>query len=215
MKCDWEQELTNCSIELIKLLVAQYRLDLISLDQELISLQTKHESVKSHIQFEKKWQELKEYLNKLNKDIISKKQTKMYRDKMAFLEGYAYCWNLMPHNRRSGQGSRSMGSAQFSREEDTGSDFSLSSSSTRPTPTPTTPARFNPNLGARKRGFKGSHPFTPHPKKRSDDTSKRPPYSSKHQHEQSQSGPNVSGPLAAQPTTHLGPFSSPGLESAP
>lgn len=39
----WEQELTKCSIELIRLLVAQYRTDLAALDQELISLQTQQD----------------------------------------------------------------------------------------------------------------------------------------------------------------------------
>lgn len=45
LKHDWEQELTKCSTALIKLLVAQYRADLLSIDQELISLQTQQESV--------------------------------------------------------------------------------------------------------------------------------------------------------------------------
>lgn len=51
-KNSWVKILTNCSIELINLLVVQYRADLQILDQELIALQTKHEAVKNHVHFD-------------------------------------------------------------------------------------------------------------------------------------------------------------------
>lgn len=57
---NWESELTRCSTELIKILVTQYKSDLQALDQELVTLQTQYDYVKSHKLFEKKWQELKE-----------------------------------------------------------------------------------------------------------------------------------------------------------
>lgn len=143
----------------------------------------------------------------MNKDIISKKQTKMYRDKMAFLEGYVYRWHLMPQNKRTRQGPKSTGygSGHFSREE----DYSLSSFSTLPTPSQPTNTRSN--LGVRKRGLNGNQPFTPHPKKHLEEAIKHNPHVPKSHSEHSQMSSNSVAPVGTHTTTHLGPIAAQAL----
>lgn len=99
-KTAWEKILTQCSTDLIKLLISYYQDELGHLDEEIILFQTKNDSIKSHAQFNKKWQEVKDYITKINKDIIFKKQNKFMKDKSAFMEGYAYHWQSPSHNRR-------------------------------------------------------------------------------------------------------------------
>lgn len=69
------------------------------LDQTLIELGSSHETINSHSKYDFKWEELKNYLAKLNKDITSKKQAKMAKDKAAFTSGFAYCWHISQYIR--------------------------------------------------------------------------------------------------------------------
>lgn len=190
---DWELELMKCSTELIKILVTQYKSDLQSLDQELVALQTQYDSIRSHKLFDKKWQELKEYL-KLKKDIIAKKQTKIYKDKMAFAEGYAYHWHSMPSI-----------IWLIVPEKKT-----LSQIPHYPPlfPPPLFPpgTRSYANSGTRKRGYNGSPPATPHPKKSLDTNinhTARPP---NHQQETQCNNPLVTASGPSQQSNHLGPY---------
>lgn len=57
-----------------------------------MSLQSTSDNLKNHAQFTKKWQYVKDYITKINKDIIFKKQSKLMKDRMAFVEGFAYRW---------------------------------------------------------------------------------------------------------------------------
>lgn len=99
-KTAWEKILTQCSTDLIKLLISHYQDELGHLDEEIITFQTKNDNLKNHAQFNQKWQEVKDYITKINKDIIFKKQNKFMKDKSAFMEGYAYHWHSSSHNRR-------------------------------------------------------------------------------------------------------------------
>lgn len=73
-------------------MVAHYQTELTNLDQEIIAFQAVSDTLKNHAQFNKKWQEVKDYITKINKEIIFKKQNKLTKDRIAFTEGYAYRW---------------------------------------------------------------------------------------------------------------------------
>lgn len=188
-------------------------MDLQSLDQELVSLQTQYESIKSHKQFEKKWQELKDYVSKLNKD-ISKKQTKMYKDKTAFTEGYAYHWYSASHNINKGRpGPRPTSNRAYSsREEDTESDSSVSSSFSRPPPLLPTMTHVHTNPGTRKRGYNGSHPATPHPKNHPDTTTNHTMCPPNHQRDIQRTNTLSNNPGSGQHLNHLGPLATQALQ---
>lgn len=92
------------------------------LDQELIDLRTSHDTVKNHIQFKNKCQELKNYLAKLNKYIISKKQSKMTKDRAAFAGGFAYCWHTPKQGRDQKRGPRPANNLIADTNYDTGTE---------------------------------------------------------------------------------------------
>lgn len=89
-KLAWEKILTMCSIELLILLIIQYQSQLSTLDQDILLLQSNNESVKTHAQFNKWCQEIKDFVTRITKDIIYKKQNKLSKDRLAFMEGFAY-----------------------------------------------------------------------------------------------------------------------------
>ncbi|XP_040183709.1 uncharacterized protein LOC120916831 [Rana temporaria] len=167
LKNSWEGVLNKCSKECMQLLLIQYQSDTNILDRDLALLITQYEHVKTHPLYADKHQELKVFLDKLNKSIISKKQSKMAKDRMAFVEGYAYRWDFPAKGR--GRSLRKYPPPGFGNsglsEEDFESDSSLSSSSfsqmqQRPTAAQT-------NSRTRKREYQGGgHPNTPSTKKK-------------------------------------------------
>lgn len=69
-KVAWEQILTSCSTEQMKLLIGQYQLELSSLDQDILLLQSSNEIIKTHVQNDKRCQDIKEFITRITKDII-------------------------------------------------------------------------------------------------------------------------------------------------
>lgn len=84
LKNSWEGVLNKCSQDCMQLLLSQYSLDTAMLDQELALLHNKYISIKTHAKFEEKSQELKLFLDKTNKTIISKKQRNLKEIKQHF-----------------------------------------------------------------------------------------------------------------------------------
>lgn len=171
-KKSWEKVLTQCSIELMKLLINQYQSELISLDQDILMLQSTNNSIKDHAHYVKRWHEVKDYITKITKDIISKKQNKMSKDKMVFLEGFAYRWS----NPHQGRAPRNRGKANYVEndfghtEEDTESNSSVSTSalSLQPPTRRGAPTSTNNTQGSRKQSHGGGY-YTPYSKKRPSD----------------------------------------------
>lgn len=93
----WEGTLTQCSLELMKQLTTQYRSDMTMLDGEIERLINQFPNIKDSAPFTDKWREVKERLETINKDIITKKQGKFLQDKLAFSERYAYKWSGKLH----------------------------------------------------------------------------------------------------------------------
>lgn len=158
----------------MKILLAQYQVDTNIMDQELLAFNSQYKQVKNRAKFESENQELKEFLAKLNKDIISKKQAKITKDRTAFVEGYAYRWS----NRsvRRGQGNRNWHNASnrnfVSPDEEFESDSSMSSSISQVHQSQST-SRQHPQSGLRKRGHHGGgYSQTPNHKKKPDQFSK-------------------------------------------
>lgn len=88
-KIAWESILTQCSSELMKLLISHYQMELNNLDQEML-LQTSNENIRDHMLFSKRVQEIKDHITRITKDIIYQKQNKLCKDRLAFSEGFAY-----------------------------------------------------------------------------------------------------------------------------
>lgn len=170
-KIAWEKILTQCSTDLIKLLISHHQAELALLDEEIITFQTKNDNLKSHTQFNHKWQEVREYITKINRDIIFKKQNKFMKDKTAFMEGCAYHWQTPSHNRRprkTNPKKQHPNNGSMFTDDDTeiDSDSSLSTFSSQ------APIGKDLNVtpndtGARKRQYGGGH-YTPYPKKKID-----------------------------------------------
>lgn len=160
----WENILTQCSIELMKLLILHYQTELNTLDQEILHLQTSNETIREHTLFSKRVQEIKEYITKITKDIIYKKQNKLSKDRLAFSEGFAYHWQNIMLRKGSRNHQRATKTNNYgTTDEDTESDSSFRSTSSAP--------RHNyhhsrNNTTAQKRDY-GGDPHTP--------SSKRPP----------------------------------------
>lgn len=126
--------MTQCSTELIKLLVAHYQTELTSLDQDILSLQSSSDNLQNHAQFTRKWQDVKDYITKINKDIIFKRQSKLVKDRAAFAEGFAYHWQT-PSQGRGPRNNKSknqhLGNEFGITNEDTESDSSMSTLSSQ------------------------------------------------------------------------------------
>lgn len=151
----------------MKLLISHYQIELNSLDQEILLLQTSNENIRDHTLFTKRVQEIKDYITRITKDIIYKKQNKLSKDRLAFTEGFAYHW----HNATQNKGSRNYRRGtrtninERATDEDTESDSSFTSSSSLPRQAQKNTTNIHNNLGARKRDYGGGH-YTPSSKKR-------------------------------------------------
>ena len=99
-KTTWEKVLTQCSLDLMKTLINQYTIDMVSLDSGIDRLNVQYQHLMDVTAFADKWKEVRTRLEGLNKDIIMKKQAKFVKDKLAFSEGYAYKWADRPLGRR-------------------------------------------------------------------------------------------------------------------
>lgn len=163
-KLKWENILTQCSLELMKLLILHYQTELNTLDQEIFLLQTSNEIIREHTLFSKRVQETKDYITKITKDIIYKKQNKLSKDRLAFSEGFAYHWQ----NALQRKGSRNyhrvtkINNNYTVTDEDTESDSSFRSTSSAPRQNQHKP---RDNSTARKRDY-GGNSYTPSSKKR-------------------------------------------------
>lgn len=70
----WEDILTNCSIELMQKLTAQYRIDMTILDGEIDRLLNQFPTIKDSAPFTSRWKEVRDKLENLNKAIITKQK---------------------------------------------------------------------------------------------------------------------------------------------
>lgn len=105
-KTSWKKILTHCSVELTKILTTQYTLDMTSLHEEIerLNLPFKHLlDILDIPSFSTKWKGVKERLEGMNKDIITKKQAKFVKYKLAFSEGFSYKWSGRSVSRRGPQ----------------------------------------------------------------------------------------------------------------
>lgn len=118
----------------------------------------------------------------------------------------------MPQNKRMRQGTKNSHNdpSYSSREEDTESDSSFASSSTRP-PSQSTNTRTNSHSGPRKRSLGGNQPRTPHPKKRPDEITKQHSQMAKTQPQCPPSGPNTGTTEGTHSITHLGHLATQAL----
>lgn len=153
----WENILTNCSIELMQQLTTQYRTDMTSLDVEIDRLLNQFPNIKDSASFTNRWKEVRDKVENLNKDIITKKQRKFFQDKLAFSEGYAYKWSGKPYSRKNKSFSRKP--PILTANDCTESDSSISSQVTTRSTTSETPSV------PRKRSITGDNSTTKHPKK--------------------------------------------------
>lgn len=133
----WENTLTKCSIELMEKLTTQYRSDMTILDGEIDRLLNQFPNIKDSASFTIKWKEIRDKLENLNKDIITKKQRKLFQDKLAFSEGYAYKWFGKPPSRKNKNFNRKP--PILTATDCTESDSSISSLSSQVTNYPTLP----------------------------------------------------------------------------
>lgn len=159
-KKSWENTLTNCSIELMSKLTTQYRSDMTSLDAEIDRLLNQFPNIQESGSFTNKWKEIRDKIESLNKDIITKKQRKFSQDKLAFTEGYAYKWSgkssSYKHKRQNRQ------SPAPTATDYTESDSSISSVSSQINTRPTSSRAPG---APRKRSLTGDSSTTKHPKK--------------------------------------------------
>lgn len=166
-KLAWENILTQCSSELMKLLISHYQIELKTLDQEILLLQTTNENIKDHALFSKRVQETKDYVTRITRDIIYKKQNKLSKDRLAFSEGFAYHWHNLAQTKGSRNNRRMTKTNTYDRatDDDTESDSSCRSSSSLPRLGKSTTTYPHNNPGARKRDYGGGS-YTPSSKKR-------------------------------------------------
>lgn len=127
-KVAWENTLTTCSTNLMKILVTQYQSELITLDQEIVTLQSSNENIKTHALYTKLWQDIKDFVTKITRDIIYKKQNKLSKDRLAFMERFANHWQVPSQNKGSRtkhHTSKNHGNVPYTTDDDTESDSSL------------------------------------------------------------------------------------------
>lgn len=98
-----------------------------SLDNYIDHLNLQYKHLLEMPVFYTKWKMLKERLEALIKDIITKKQGKFAKDKLAFFEGYAYKWTGRNLARRGPLSEHSHQGKSITMDP-TESDSSLSSS---------------------------------------------------------------------------------------
>lgn len=82
------------------MLKKKYSKELSDLDKEIESLKINGHQLVSNMDFQRREKELMHYLENYNKDIVTKKENKFYKDKLAFSGGYAYRWPRGQNNRR-------------------------------------------------------------------------------------------------------------------
>ncbi|XP_040181497.1 uncharacterized protein LOC120944132 isoform X2 [Rana temporaria] len=126
-KVAWEQALSTCSTQLMKLLVGHHQSELLSLEQDILLLQSNNEGIKGHTHYDKRCQDIKDFITKTTKDIIYKKQVKLSKDRFAFSEGFAYRWQAPTQykgSRSNFRVPRNVDSNQYTTEDDTESDSS-------------------------------------------------------------------------------------------
>ncbi|XP_040194657.1 uncharacterized protein LOC120927803 [Rana temporaria] len=154
-KLMWEQTLSSCSTQLMKLLIVQYQAELASLDQDILILQSNSETIKIHAQYDKRCLEIKDFITRITKDIIHKKQIKLSKDRTAFAEGFAYRWQSPTANKNSRSNYRTPknhDSNYYTTEDDTESDSS-SMLSLQPPARRNHSAATSSTSGSRKRDF--------------------------------------------------------------
>lgn len=80
----WEHVLTKCSVELMTQLTSQYYADMAMQDDGIKHLNAQFPKIMDSPTFTDKWKDVREHLETLNKEIITKKQGKFAQDKLAF-----------------------------------------------------------------------------------------------------------------------------------
>lgn len=204
----WEHKLTKCSVELMGILIIQYQKDMDQLDNELTTLNNAYDAVKIHTHFDSKYKELKDFLTKPNKDIAVKKQIKMIKDKMAFVEGFAYQSVIAPGvgDRPELGGPHPDSQPYTTSDEGTESDSSLSSFSQQQSHGLSQAGRGYNHTGVRKRTPNGGGYGTPHTSKRKQDNARplQPP--------KTQQGGDGVPSTPANRNTHLSPLAAQALQ---
>lgn len=123
---EWKQNLNRCSADLIGMLKNKYSKELNDLDKEIESLKINGQQLAANMDFKRREKELMHYLENYNKNIVTKKESKFYKDKLAFSGGYAYRWPRGQNSRR-GRYPRTNKNTETSHKSD--SEVSVSSSS--------------------------------------------------------------------------------------
>lgn len=97
-KQKWENTLTGCSMAPMSLLVDEHKEDLKSIDVEIQPLISKISTLDNPEGIAIKEKEINEFLEKSSRELISKKEKKLFRDQNAFYFNKAYVW---PSNQTS------------------------------------------------------------------------------------------------------------------
>lgn len=125
----WEENLNECTKNMMLLLIGEYNKRLLVLDKELEDIQNRLQKFKNCPSLAEHESRLKIHIDKFNKDILLKKDNKFWRDQLAFIDGQAYKWNqfhFKPTNKRqSNRAQRNMDS----KVSDVSSNSSISVSS--------------------------------------------------------------------------------------
>lgn len=98
-KNKWENALSNCSLTLMQLLIDQHKIDLDHVDSEILICNTKIKALKLGEILAEREREISMGMETLCRDLISKKEKKLARDRKAFLANSAYSWPPVPQNR--------------------------------------------------------------------------------------------------------------------
>ncbi|XP_077320812.1 uncharacterized protein LOC143943119 [Lithobates pipiens] len=99
IKNKWEENLQNCSLQMMTLLNMQFEHDLTQLDKAIDQWCEDYTTVTSIPRFKKKEQEIQKHIESYTLDIIRSKENKYLRDCNAYSNGYAYKWPTNERNR--------------------------------------------------------------------------------------------------------------------
>lgn len=141
-KRKWESVLNACSKELMKLLIGEYQSQELDIENDITKLTNTVQHLTKTKEYEIKYKELDANLEKFNRDLISKKEKKMNRDRKAYRNGRAYTWTQPPMNRK--QKNNGLKKPITNQTDAYDSSSSLSSVSSQP-------VRLNPNQTVRKK----------------------------------------------------------------
>lgn len=97
-KQQWENTLTNCSMELMRLIISQEEHTLKDIRLKIVTLQDIVKEQAESDAFNNLDQHMQENLDKLEKIITDTKQSKFMRDLQDYKTGFVYLWNKQTSN---------------------------------------------------------------------------------------------------------------------